>query len=126
MNKMILLALAALMLLSAVTACRMPEKKDPFKEILEGNPDMELPKSEVMEIDPEDAPKYEINDVVDGYEGTEIIPLPAVGDYAAGELVVGGARIEAGNVGGGIGCGVRRAGHGFGAGDLCRGKRHGD
>ena len=88
MKKMILLALAALMLLSALTACRMPEKKDPFKEILEENPDMELPKSEVMEIDPEDAPKYEINDVVDGYEGTEVIPLPAVGDYAAGELVV--------------------------------------
>lgn len=87
MKKIVSIALSMLILLS-LTCCRMPEKKDPFKEILEENPDMELPKSEVMEIDPEDAPKYEINDVVDGYEGTEVIPLPAVGDYAAGELVV--------------------------------------
>ena len=87
MKKIVSISLSMLILLS-LTCCRMPEKKDPFKEILEENPDMELPKSEVMEIDPEDAPKYEINDVVDGYEGTEVIPLPAVGDYAAGELVV--------------------------------------
>ena len=60
MKKIIALSLAVLMLLTALTSCRMPEVKDPFKEILEENPDMELPKSEVMEVDPEDIPQYEL------------------------------------------------------------------
>ena len=88
MKKLLTLTLAALMLLTTLTSCRMPEKKDPFKEILEENPDMELPKSEVMEVDPDTVPKYEINDVITEYDDEATFELPASGDYAAGELVV--------------------------------------
>ena len=56
MKKIFTLSLVTVLLLTTLTSCRMPEKKDPFKEILEENPDMELPKSEVMEVDPEDIP----------------------------------------------------------------------
>ena len=65
MKKIISLTLAALMLLTALTSCRMPAREDPFKEILEENPEMELPKSEVMEVDPDTIPKDEINDVIE-------------------------------------------------------------
>ena len=88
MIKILTLTLAALMLLTSLTSCRMPEKKDPFKEILEENPDMELPKSEVMEVDPEDIPQYEINDSLDNYDEEEVFELPATGEYTAGELIV--------------------------------------
>ena len=88
MKKLLTLTLAALMLLTTLTSCRMPEKQDPFKEILEENPDMELPKSEVMEVDPDTIPKYEINDVIKDYDDEEIFDVPANGDYAEGELVV--------------------------------------
>ena len=50
MKKLLTLTLAALMLLASLISCRMPEREDPFKEILEENPEMELPKSEVMEV----------------------------------------------------------------------------
>ena len=63
MKKLLFLTLASLMLLASLTSCRIPEKKDPFKEILEENPDMELPKSEVMEVDPEDIPKQELPEI---------------------------------------------------------------
>ena len=88
MKKLLTLTLAALMLLTTLTSCRMPEKQDPFKEILEENPDMELPKSEVMEVDPDSIPKYEINDIIKDYDDEEIFDVPANGDYAEGELVV--------------------------------------
>lgn len=88
MKKILTLTLAALMLLTSLASCRMPEKKDPFKEILEENPDMELPKSEVMEVDPDTVPKYEIEDTLQNYDEESTIELPASGDYAAGELVV--------------------------------------
>ena len=88
MKKIISLTLAALMLLVALTSCRMPPKEDPFKEIFEENPEMELPKSEAMEVDPDNIPKYEINDVIKDYDDEEIFDVPANGDYAEGELVV--------------------------------------
>lgn len=88
MKKILTLTLAALMLLTSLASCRMPEKQDPFKEILEENPDMELPKSEVMEVDPDTVPKYEIEDTLQNYDEESTIELPASGDYAAGELVV--------------------------------------
>ena len=91
MKKLLTLALAATMLLATLTSCHMPEKKDPFKEILEQNPDMELPKSEVMEVDPEDIPKQELPQISEDYgiyDGQEIIALAETDEYAAGELVV--------------------------------------
>ena len=88
MKKLLTLTLAALMLLTSLTSCRMPEKKDPFKEILEQNPDMELPKSEVMEVDPDTIPKYEIEDSVKDYDDEQVIEIPADGDLPGGELVV--------------------------------------
>ena len=88
MNKLLTLTLAATMLLASLTSCRMPEKKDPFKEILEENPDMELPKSEIMEVDPEDIPIFEINDTLSNYEEEMTFDIPALGDHAAGKLIV--------------------------------------
>ena len=76
MKKILSFTLAALMLLASLTSCRMPEKQDPFKEILEENPEMELPKSEVMEIDPEDAvlprPEQDFPPVDTGEDGRTI------------------------------------------------------
>ena len=37
MKKLLTLTLTATLLLASLTSCRMPEKKDPFKEILEEN-----------------------------------------------------------------------------------------
>jgi len=88
MKKILALTVAAAMLLAPLSSCRMPEKQDPFKEILEENPDMELPKSEVMEVDPDTVPKYEIEDTLQNYDEESTIELPASGEYAAGELVV--------------------------------------
>ena len=88
MKKLLTFTLAALMLLTFLTSCRMPEKKDPFKEILEENPEMELPKSEVMEVDPDTIPKYEIEDSVKDYDDEQVIEIPADGDLPGGELVV--------------------------------------
>ena len=88
MKKLFAFILATAILLTPLTSCRMPEKQDPFKEILEENPDMELPKSEVMEVDPEDIPHYEINDSLDNYDEEEVFELPATGEYTAGELIV--------------------------------------
>ena len=68
MKKILTLTLAALMLLTALTSCRMPEKKDPFKEILEENPEMELPKSEVMEVAPVDPVDFHFEDVIEDYD----------------------------------------------------------
>ena len=87
MKKLISLTLATV-LLCALTSCRMPERTDPFKEILEENPDMELPKSEVMEVDPESIPKYEIEDSLSNYEAEMTFDIPVEGDHAAGTLVV--------------------------------------
>ena len=87
MKKLLTLTLSAALLLCALTSCRT-EIKDPFKEILEKNPEMELPKSDVMEIDPDTIPEYEINDVIKDYNDEETFALPATGDYAQGELVV--------------------------------------
>ena len=88
MKKILTLTLAAVLLLASLTSCRMPEKKDPFKEILEENPEMELPKSEVMEVDPESIPIFEINDTLSNYEEEMTFDIPAEGDHAAGKLVV--------------------------------------
>lgn len=88
MKKLLTLTLAALMLLTFLTSCRMPERTDPFKEILEENPDLELPKSEVMEVDPDTIPKYEIEDSVKDYDDEQVIEIPADGDLPGGELVV--------------------------------------
>ena len=68
MKKIISLTLAAALFLTVLASCRMPEKHDPFKEILEENPDMELPKSEIMEVDPENIQDYDIEDTVENYE----------------------------------------------------------
>ena len=88
MKKLLALTLAATMLLTTFTSCRMPEKKDPFKEILDENPEMELPKSEVMEVDPESSPTFVINDTLSNYEEEMTFDIPAEGDHAAGKLVV--------------------------------------
>lgn len=88
MKKLLPLTLAAAMLLAALTSCRMPEKKDPFKDILEENPEIELPKSEIMEVDPEDIPIFEINDALSNYEEEMTFDIPAEGDHAAGKLIV--------------------------------------
>ena len=88
MKKIISLTLAAALMLCALTSCRMPAREDPFKEILEENPEMELPKSEVMEVDPNSIPKYEINDVIKDYDDEDVFDVPADGDLAGGELVV--------------------------------------
>ena len=68
MKKLLTLTLAALMLLTSLTSCRMPEKKDPFKEILDENPEMELPKSEVMEVAPVDPVDFHFEDVIEDYD----------------------------------------------------------
>ena len=68
MKKLLTLTLASLMLLTSLTSCRMPEKKDPFKEILDENPDMELPKSEVMEVAPVDPVDFHFEDVIEDYD----------------------------------------------------------
>ena len=68
MKKLLTLTLAALMLLTALTACRMPAREDPFKEILEENPEMELPKSEVMEVAPVDPVDFHFEDVIEDYD----------------------------------------------------------
>ena len=91
MKKIFTLPLVTVLLLATLTSCRMPEKQDPFKEILEENPDMELPKSEVMEVDPEDIPKQELPQISEdygNYDGQEIVELAETDEYAAGELVV--------------------------------------
>ena len=88
MKKLLTFTLSALMLLTSLTSCRMQERTDPFKEILEENPEMELPKSEVMEVDPESIPKYEIKDSLSNYEAEMTFDIPAEGDHAAGTLVV--------------------------------------
>ncbi len=82
MKKSIPLTLAALMLLTTLTSCRLPETHDYFGEAMEQNPDVELPKSEVMEVDPDTVPKYEIEDMISDYDGEERIQT---GD---GELIV--------------------------------------
>ncbi len=87
MKKPLILTLAALMLLISLTSCRM-QTHDYFGEVMQENPDIELPKSEAMEIAPEDIPQYEINDLLDDYYEEETVALPAVGGYAAGELIV--------------------------------------
>ena len=68
MKKLLTLTLAALLLLTSLTSCRMPEKQDPFKEILEENPEMELPKSEVMEVAPVDPVDFHFEDVIEDYD----------------------------------------------------------
>ena len=73
MKKLLTLTLASALLLTSLTSCRLPEKKDPFKEILEGNPEIELPKSEIMEVDPESIPQYEVHDVIKDYDSEECI-----------------------------------------------------
>ena len=75
MKKMWTLFLTAALLLTALTSCRMLEKQDPFKEILEENPEMELPKSEVMEVDPEDIPQQQLPEVESGDPGVELIEM---------------------------------------------------
>ena len=67
MKKILTLTLAALMLLTVLTSCRA-EIKDPFKEILEENPEMELPKSEVMEVAPVDPADFHFEDVIEDYD----------------------------------------------------------
>ena len=67
MKKLLTLTLAALML-CALTSCRMPAREDPFKEILEENPEMELPKSEVMEVAPVDPADFHVEDVIEDYD----------------------------------------------------------
>ena len=75
MKKILSFTLAALMLLTALTSCRMPEKQDPFKEILDENPEMELPKSEVMEVDPEDIPKQELPEIEPSASDVNLIEM---------------------------------------------------
>lgn len=87
MKKYLLVILSAALLLTA-TACHTPEAREYFKDAMEEDPDIELPKSDVMEIDPEDIPQYEINDPVGGYDVEETFVLPATDEYAEGELVV--------------------------------------
>ena len=87
MNKILAFTLAALMILASLTSCRT-EIHDPFKEIMEENPDMELPKSDVMEVDPDSVPKYEINDVIEYYDSEETFLIPETEIYAEGDLVV--------------------------------------
>ncbi len=88
MKKILTLSLAAVLLLSSLAACRMPEKHDYFGEAMEQNPDVELPKSEAMEVDPEDIPQFEIIDALSGYEEEMTFDIPVNGEHAAGELVV--------------------------------------
>lgn len=68
MKKIFTLTLVTVLLLTTLTSCRMPEKQDPFKEILEENPDIELPKSEVMEVDPQDTPQLENDNLLTDYD----------------------------------------------------------
>ena len=68
MKKLLTLTLAALLLLTFLTSCRMPAREDPFKEILEENPEMELPKSEVMEVAPVDPVDFHFEDVIEDYD----------------------------------------------------------
>ena len=82
MKKIISLTLAAAMLLCVLTACRMPEREDPFKEILEENPEMELPKSEIMEIDPEDIPQQELPEIEPSASDVDVI------ETEAGEIAI--------------------------------------
>ncbi len=88
MKKTVTFALAAILLLTTLTSCRLPETHDYFGEAMEQNPDVELPKSEVMEVDPDTIPQYEIKDDYDGYDGQERIELAETDKYAAGELIV--------------------------------------
>ncbi|MBQ7337601.1 MAG: hypothetical protein IJW40_04000 [Clostridia bacterium] len=87
MKKLLTLTLAAIMLLTSLISCRM-ETHDYFGEAMEENPEIELPKSDVMEIDPEDIPQYEINDSIKEYDKEETFEIPETEEYAAGELIV--------------------------------------
>ncbi len=71
MKKYLPLILAAAMLFSSLVSCRMPERHDYFGEAMQENPEIELPKSEIMEVDPDTIPKYEIEDKISDYDGEE-------------------------------------------------------
>ncbi len=88
MKKLLTLTLAATLLLAALTSCRM-EVHDYFQEEIDKNPELgDLPESEVMKPDPEDVPKYEINDSLSNYEEEMTFDIPATDEHEAGELVV--------------------------------------
>ena len=91
MKKLLSLILAALMLLIALTACRTQETHDYFKDAIDEDPALELPKSDAMEVDPEDIPTQELPEISEDYgiyDGQEIIELDETDEYAAGELVM--------------------------------------
>ena len=88
MKKMLIRTLASALLLTALTSCRAQEQHDYFADAMEKDPELELPTSEVMEVDPEDLPQFEINDALSNYEEELTFDIPAKGDHAAGELVV--------------------------------------
>ena len=88
MKKRLTLTLAAVLLLAALTSCRV-QVHDPFQDAIEENPDLgDLPQSDVMKPDPDDIPQYEIEDKIDGYESVETFEIPATDEHEAGELVV--------------------------------------
>ena len=88
MKKRLTLTLAAVLLLAALTSCRV-QVHDPFQDAIEENPDLgDLPQSDVMKPDPDDIPQYEIEDKIDGYESVESFEIPATDEHEAGELVV--------------------------------------
>ncbi|MBQ7337595.1 MAG: hypothetical protein IJW40_03970 [Clostridia bacterium] len=88
MKKALIVTLTAAMLLTSLTSCRAQEQHDYFADAMEKDPELELPTSEVMEVDPEDLPQFEINDALSNYEEELTFDIPAKGDHAAGELVV--------------------------------------
>ncbi len=73
MKNRLTLTLAALMLLTTLTSCRLPETHDYFGEAMEQNPDVELPKSEAMTPAPENAtlpkPEQEFPPADNGKDG---------------------------------------------------------
>ncbi len=88
MKKLLTLTMAAVLLLAALTSCRM-EVHDYFQEEIEKNPELgDLPQSDVMKPDPDDIPQYEINDPLTNYEDEKTFEIPATDEHEAGELVV--------------------------------------
>lgn len=88
MKKLLTLTLAACLLLATLTSCRLPQSNDYFGDALEENPDIKLPESDVMQPDPDDLPKYEINDTLSNYEEEVTFDIPATDTHEAGQLVV--------------------------------------
>ena len=75
MKKILTITLAAALLLASLTSCRMPERTDPFKEILEENPEICM----VLEIH---------RDASDGANGSQLVTAGTVGGQRSSQLMM--------------------------------------